>query len=570
MIVSIRASIEPHTARYKRVAAVLAVLFLAAWLLPSRVVMAHANYVRSIPEADSASPTAPSVVQVWFSEDVAPANSTLTVRDVHGLQVDFGGTQIPQGETKSLLINLRSLTPGIYTVIWKTVSLVDGHDTGGSFPFTVGPASAPVSYAQLLLQDERSARALELPAAGNALVNLFLIGSFTLLTGALAFQALVMRRSSLAEFRQVIAPAYQKLLWVGLAASVGAVAMATAVYVLRAGSGALAGRYGLVLAGRIVFLAMLAVIIRWRKAGAIWTLLPAVGLLLTQSLLSHSAAEDAWLMPLLADWAHFICTAVWLGGVAVLALVVAPVGLKDRSRLKDLGLAISGFSPPAVFCVFAIGITGLAQSASFVGSTDALFATAYGRAIIGKIALLLALIAFGAFHQQVISPRLQEWRLRDITGARTAARRFRISVLAEAAISVVLLVVVAVLVALPPARDVMVDPQSHVLAQTQADAESGLVLTLGVAPAMAGQNQFDLYVRGGDNEPLLSSERIVLRFDNRSTNAGESEVVLQPYGNGHYIAQTGALSMVGQWQVTAIVRRLGMTDARGVFSLDLH
>ena len=159
MIVSIRASIEPHTARYKRVAAVLAVLFLAAWLLPSRVVMAHANYVRSIPEADSASPTAPSVVQVWFSEDVAPANSTLTVRDVHGLQVDFGGTQIPQGETKSLLINLRSLTPGIYTVIWKTVSLVDGHDTGGSFPFTVGPASAPVSYAQLLLQDERSARA---------------------------------------------------------------------------------------------------------------------------------------------------------------------------------------------------------------------------------------------------------------------------------------------------------------------------------------------------------------------------------------------------------------------------
>jgi copper transport protein len=378
-------------------------------------------------------------VQVWFSEDVAPMNSTLSVRDIYGLQFDIGGTQDSRNETKSLLVNLRPLTPGIYTVIWKTVSSVDGHDTLGTFPFTVGAASAPVSDAQLLLQVERRVRALELPAAESVLVHLLVIASFTLLAGALAFHVLVIARSSLAEFRQITDPASQRLLWVGLAASTCAITLAAVEYTALAGIGALAGRYGLVLAGRIVLLVVLAVIIRWHKAGAFWTLAPAAALLLTQSLLSHSAAEAEWLMPVLADWVHFICTAVWLGGVAVLALVVAPAGLKDRTRLKDLGAAISRFSPLAVFCVFTIGLTGLAQSASFVGNIDALLYTNYGRAIIVKVAFLLALVAFGAFHQQVISPQLQEWRLRDLAGAQAAGRRFRASILAEAAVSLGLL-----------------------------------------------------------------------------------------------------------------------------------
>ena len=60
-----------------------------------------------------------------------------------------------------------------------------------------------------------------------------------------------------------------------------------------------------------------------------------------------------------------------------------------------------------------------------------------------KIALLLALVAFGAFHQQIIAPRLQAWRLRDVTGSQQAARRFRISIFAELGVSVLVLLAAA-------------------------------------------------------------------------------------------------------------------------------
>jgi hypothetical protein len=116
----------------------------------------------------------------------------------------------------------------------------------------------------------------------------------------------------------------------------------------------------------------------------------------------------------------------------------------------------------------------------------------------------------------------------------------------------------------------VVDPGAYVVAQTRAGEESDLILTLGVTPVTAGQNPFDLYVSDQNNEPLLMSELVVLRVNNRTMNTGESEVVLQLQGNGHYVARAGNLSLLGHWQVTAIVRRFGVPDGHRVFTLDLH
>src|SRR5262245_8711685 len=37
-----------------------------------------------------------------------------------------------------LTVSLHSLNEGVYTVTWKAVSAVDGHQTVGTFPFAVG------------------------------------------------------------------------------------------------------------------------------------------------------------------------------------------------------------------------------------------------------------------------------------------------------------------------------------------------------------------------------------------------------------------------------------------------
>lgn len=46
-------------------------------------------------------------------------------------------------------------------------------------------------------------------------------------------------------------------------------------------------------------------------------------------------------------------------------------------------------------------------------------------------------------------------------------------------------------------------------------------------------------------------------------DVGESEIVLQPYGNGNFVAQSAALSMSGDWRTVAIVRWANVADARG-------
>jgi copper transport protein len=217
--------------------------------------------------------------------------------------------------------------------------------------------------------------------------------------------------------------------------------------------------------------------------------------------------------------------------------------------------------------VFAIAITGIAQSASFLGSFEALLDTAYGRALLVKIGLFIVLVAFGAFHQQVIASRLQPWR-RDPNMAATAGRRFRASVMAELAVSVLLFVAVGALTSLPLGRDVAVDPAAQDVLQSQSSA--GLTMTLGVTPATAGLNQFDLRLGNQADVPVDNVEKVTLRYHSETMDMGEAEIILAPYGGGHYVAQSSGLSMLGAWRINAIVRRAGMPDTTASFALDLR
>jgi copper transport protein len=542
----------------------LLLISLFAVCLTARPAMAHANYVRSIPEADSASPTAPKSVQVWFSEEVAPESSRLTVLDARGARVDNADAYRAPDDARELVVTLKPLDAGTYTVVWETVSAIDGHSARSAFPFIVGAASARTGYAGLVNYVERGARALQPPDAGDALMRTLLLAAFALLAGAFAFSPLVMP----VDFRAVFQPRRRRLLWISLLLAGISVALVALVNVARGGTSLLMGRLGLVVLARLVLLALLALMLWRQRDESPAVLLPAALLLLTQSLLSHSAAESQWVAPALADWAHFIFTAIWLGGVAMLALVIAPGA---AGQPQALGAVIRRFTPLAMFCVFGVALTGIIQSASFVGSFEALGGTAYGRAILVKAALLLVLVALGAFHRQVISPQLEAWRMRTEQGAQhaqAAARRFRASILIELLVSTALLAAVGALTALPLARDVAIDPAAPIKLLSQPADD--LTLTLGITPATVGSNQFDLRLAGAGADPVDGIDKAVLRLKDVSMDMGELEVALQPYGAGHYVGRTNSLAMAGRWQIEAIVRRRGRPDARAVFKLDLR
>ena len=109
----------------------------AAVIGAASAVRAHAFLDHASPAVGSSVPASPSVVTLWFTQDLEPAFSGVTVTNDAGQRVDLGNAQIPQGSPAELQIGLQPLTPGTYLVSWHVVS-VDTHPTEGTFTFEVG------------------------------------------------------------------------------------------------------------------------------------------------------------------------------------------------------------------------------------------------------------------------------------------------------------------------------------------------------------------------------------------------------------------------------------------------
>jgi methionine-rich copper-binding protein CopC len=89
------------------------------------------------PAVGSSVPTAPPAVTLWFTQDLEPAFSSVTVTNEAGQRVDLGNDRIPPGSPAELQIGLKPLPRGTYLVSWHVVS-VDTHPTEGTFTFDVG------------------------------------------------------------------------------------------------------------------------------------------------------------------------------------------------------------------------------------------------------------------------------------------------------------------------------------------------------------------------------------------------------------------------------------------------
>jgi hypothetical protein len=99
---------------------------------------AHAFLDHASPAVGSSVPASPPIVTLWFTQDLEPAFSGVTVTNEAGQRVDLGNIQSPQGSPAELQIGLKPLPPGTYLVSWHVVS-VDTHPTEGTFTFDIKP-----------------------------------------------------------------------------------------------------------------------------------------------------------------------------------------------------------------------------------------------------------------------------------------------------------------------------------------------------------------------------------------------------------------------------------------------
>jgi methionine-rich copper-binding protein CopC len=121
------------------VIAMRAILCLApAMMCIASPAFAHAFLERASPPVGSEVPIPPAAVTITYTEGVEPDFSTIEVQNAQGARVDKADPHLLNGEQTRLSVNLPTLPPGQYTVIWHVTS-VDTHKTEGRFSFSVTP-----------------------------------------------------------------------------------------------------------------------------------------------------------------------------------------------------------------------------------------------------------------------------------------------------------------------------------------------------------------------------------------------------------------------------------------------
>jgi methionine-rich copper-binding protein CopC len=115
----------------------LAALVVALASAPGAV-GAHAALDRADPRPNSTVRGAPGQVRLWFTEKLETAFSTARVVNAAGKSVGDDGSRLDAENAALLVVPLKPLGAGSYTVIWRVLS-VDSHVTEGRFSFRVAP-----------------------------------------------------------------------------------------------------------------------------------------------------------------------------------------------------------------------------------------------------------------------------------------------------------------------------------------------------------------------------------------------------------------------------------------------
>jgi putative copper export protein/methionine-rich copper-binding protein CopC len=453
---------------------------LACVLLPSAAA-AHTRVQRTAP-ADGDTAADVREIRVRFSQGVESELTTLTVLR-GGVRVAAGGAQVPESDGREyVLALLAALEPGAYEVRWKTAG-GDGHVLQGTFRFVVSAPPAPlppaapsahtapppVAAAQPVESGppltEAAAEGEEVGEAGRPLAVMVRWGWFASLLGIIgvvAFRYGVLPRLDREPAHHVVAERAEAAAWF---IALGAAALSAATLLLRLWlqAAALGGdawngerlntlltQTGWGLAWVLQAIATVAFVMGLfvsrapygRAAGWMGAAAGAVLLSAVPALSGHAASVDRLAaVAILSDTLHVLGAGVWLGTLLAVLAVGIPAAMTVGPDASGAVVSmVRAFSPIALAGAAAVGITGLVNGLFQVDAVPELWTTLYGRALLVKLALLASVAALGFYNWRVVLPALD---------GEAGAQRLRRSARLELGMGLVVLLVTAVLVALP-------------------------------------------------------------------------------------------------------------------------
>ncbi|QNE26506.1 copper resistance CopC/CopD family protein [Streptomyces sp. INR7] len=338
----------------------------------------------------------------------------------------------------------------------------------------------------------------------------------------------------------------------------------------------------------------------------------AGGIAATWALSEHASTgiQPGLAMP--ADILHMLAVATWLGGLSALLVALHKVPGIERS-------AVRRFSGVAFVSVGVLAVTGVYQAWRQTGSWSALTGTEYGRLLLLKVALVAVLLGVAYMsrkwtarlaeapaaregaaseaggqevtaddvsretspaaatvtvpadperaaqlaRQRAALENAREKRVRDADPDRAGLRR---SVLVEAAIAVVLLVVTTILTSTEPGRTVEQEAARGSSAAAVPDRAVKITLPfdtggqngkgsvrLELDPGRVGANTLHLWADNGDGQPFDLPE-IKVAFTLPAKDIGPLPVVPDQAAPGHWTASGVQLPLAGEWRIDVTVR----------------
>jgi putative copper resistance protein D len=149
-----------------------------------------------------------------------------------------------------------------------------------------------------------------------------------------------------------------------------------------------------------------------------------------------------------ADVLHLIAAGAWVGALLPLIVLFAAAGADDAS-LSMARTATTRFSILGIASVGTLLATGIVNTLYLAGSLPALLHTDYGRLLLIKIALFLAMVAIAAVNRFRLTPQLLQRA--SIAASGNALRRLRGNAAIEVLAGAIVIVIVAALGTMPPA-----------------------------------------------------------------------------------------------------------------------
>lgn len=522
---------------------------------------AHAQVVSTDPAAGATLDTSPRSVTVVFNEPVQARPDAVQVHDGTGSRVDDGRLRRVQGG-RALRLPMPSLGDGGYVVTWRVVS-DDGHPISGGVTWRVGTGKAvDQSVLQRMLNAEGGDTGLHVFAAA---VRTLLFAALVVLVGGLAFVYLVWP-AGLGDARvRLVMLAAAALGFVATALSLGIEGADIAgLGIARAFSW---GRvtdawdtpFGKAAASRLVLLVVfgcgVATLHRPHRRSLAWG--ASLGVLSTATLATLSLGGHArtgrWTavaVPL--DIVHVYSGAIWLGGLALLSVLVLP-------RLVSDDGVVERFSRLAAACVVLVVLTGAVQGFRQLRVLSAVRSTDYGRLLLIKVVLVALVVVLGGLSRSLVRAR---WQVDDVDVAELR-HRLRLSVGFESLVGVAVLVATSLLVAANPSGAAAND------AFTGAKVVKSTVIEATVVPARPGPVTMHLYASD-------STTGLTTTFDATATMSLPSrgitgvKVPLRRTGRAHWSVYGFDIPIRGNWQLEVTVTIGDLTSRTTTFDVSIR